>query len=195
MAVTIDQIKKLREQTGVSMMACKKALEDSNGDFDKAIEFLRKKGMAKAQARSEKTTGEGVIASYIHSNNKIGVLVHLACETDFVAKNDDFKEIARNLAMHIAASAPLYISPEEVPQELIDKEKEIWKDQLKSEGKPEKIWEQIMQGKENKFRDEISVLRQPYVKNPEISVEQMINDAVTKLGENIKLVKFVRYSI
>lgn len=195
MAITIDQIKQLRHQTGVSMMACKKALEDSNGDFDKAIEILRKKGMAKAQSRAERTTGEGVIESYIHSNNKIGVLVHLGCETDFVAKNDDFKEIARNIAMHVAASAPLYISPEEVPQELIDKEKEIWKEQLKAEGKPEKIWEQIMQGKENKFRDEMSLLRQPYVKNPEIVVEQMINDSVTKLGENIKLVKFVRYSI
>lgn len=195
MAATIEQIKKLRQQTGVSMMACKKALEDTNGDFDKAIDFLRKKGIAKAQSREERTTGEGIIGSYIHSNNKIGVLVHLGCETDFVAKNEDFKEAARNIAMHIAASAPMYNTPQEVPQELIDKEKEIWKEQLKSEGKPEKIWEQIMEGKENKFRDEISLLRQPYVKNPEITVEQMITDLITKLGENIKLVKFVRYSI
>lgn len=195
MAVTIDQIKQLREQTGVSMMECKKALEEAGGDAEKAVDQLRKKGMAKAQKRAERTTGEGVIASYIHSNNKIGVLVHLGCETDFVAKNDDFKEIARNIAMHVAASAPLYVSPEEVPNELIDKEREIWKEQLKSEGKPEKILDQILEGKESKFRDEVSLLRQPYVKNPEITVEQMIQDAITKLGENIKLVKFVRYSI
>jgi elongation factor Ts len=195
MAVTIDEIKQLREQTGVSMMECKKALEEAGGDAEKAVDQLRKKGMAKAQKRAERTTGEGVIASYIHSNNKIGVLVHLGCETDFVAKNDDFKEIARNIAMHVAASAPLYVSPEEVPNELLDKEREIWKEQLKSEGKPEKIWDQILEGKESKFRDEVSLLRQPYVKNPEITVEQMIQDAITKLGENIKLVKFVRYSI
>lgn len=195
MAVTVEQIKQLREETGVSMMVCKQALEESNGDFEKAIEILRKKGEAKASKRAERTTGQGIIVSYVHSNKKIGVLVHLGCETDFVAKNEDFQELGKDIAMHVAATAPLYVSPEEAPQELIDKEKDIWKEQLKAEGKPEKIWDQIIQGKENKFRDEISLLRQEFVKNPDILVEQLINDSITKLGENIKLVKFVRYSI
>lgn len=195
MNVTVDQIKELREITGVSMMNCKTTLEETNGDMDKAVEILRKKGEVKAASRSERTTGQGVIASYIHSNNKLGVLVHLACETDFVAKNEDFQLLARDIAMHIAASAPLYKDPSEVPAELIEKEKEIWRDQLKNEGKPEKMWDQIMVGKENKFRDEISLLKQPYVKNPEITIEQLLTDSITKIGENIKLEKFVRYAI
>jgi elongation factor Ts len=195
MTVTVEQIKELREKTGVSMMSCKKALEETNGDFDKAVEILRKKGEAKAQSRAERSTGQGIIMAYIHSNNKVGALVHLACETDFVAKNEDFKNLAKDIAMHVTASAPLYVSPDDVPEELIEKEKDIWKEQLKAEGKPEKIWDQIMQGKENKFRDEISLLRQPFVKNPDITVEQLITDSITKLGENIKLVKFVRYAI
>ena len=195
MTVTLDQIKQLRSQTGVSMMACKKALEETNGDAEKAIDLLRKKGEAKAVSRAERTTGNGVISSYIHSNNRIGVLVHLACETDFVEKNADFQAIGRDIAMHIAANAPLYMSPDEVPQELVDKERDIWKEQLQAEGKPEKMWDQIMIGKENKFRDEVSLLRQPFVKNPEITVEQLITDSITKIGENIKIEKFVRYSI
>lgn len=195
MNVTVDQIKELREITGVSMMNCKSTLAETNGDMEKAIEILRKKGEVKAASRSERATGQGVIASYIHSNNKIGVLVHLACETDFVAKNKDFQELARDIAMHVAASAPLYTEPSEVPDELIEKEKEIWRDQLKNEGKPEKMWDQIMTGKENKFRDEISLLKQAYVKNPEITIEQLLTDSITKIGENIKLEKFVRYAI
>ncbi|MFC1655303.1 translation elongation factor Ts [Patescibacteria group bacterium] len=195
MTVTLDQIKELRSKTGVSMMACKKALTESNGDFEKAIDDLRKSGEAKAVSRAERSTGNGVVASYIHSNNQIGVLVHFACETDFVAKNEDFQALGRDIAMHIAASAPLYQNPEDVPQELIDKEKEIWTDQLKSEGKPEKMWDQIMDGKENKFRNEISLMKQPFVKDPELTIERLITDSITKIGENIKIEKFVRYSI
>jgi len=195
MNVTLDQIKELREKTGVSMMNCKNTLAETDGDMDKAIEILRKKGEMKAASRAERTTGQGVIASYIHSNNKIGVLVHLACETDFVAKNEDFQELAKDIAMHVAASAPMYLDPSEVPEELIDKEKEIWRDQLKNEGKPEKMWDQIMVGKENKFRDECSLLKQPFVKNPEVTIEQLLTDSITKIGENIKLEKFVRYAI
>ncbi|MFC1810896.1 translation elongation factor Ts [Patescibacteria group bacterium] len=195
MTVTLDQIKELREKTGVAMMSCKSALEETDGDMDKAIDILRKKGEAKAAKRSEREAGQGVVISYVHPNFKIGVMVHLACETDFVAKNDDFKELAKDIAMHIAASAPLYMDPSEVPDELIDKEKEIWREQLKEEGKPEKMWDQIMEGKENKFRDEISLLRQPFVKNPDIAIEQLITDSITKIGENIKLEKFVRYAI
>lgn len=195
MNVTVDQIKSLREMTGASMMACKKALEASGGDIDKAVDDLRKSGEAKAAKRAERSTGNGVILSYIHPNFKLGVMVHLACETDFVAKNDDFKQIAKDIAMHIAASAPMYLTSEEVPAELIDREKEIWKSQLQEEGKPEKMWDQIMIGKENKFRDEISLMKQQYVKNPDITIEQLLTESITKIGENIKLEKFVRYSI
>jgi elongation factor Ts len=123
------------------------------------------------------------------------VLLHLGCETDFVAKNEDFQELAKDISMHIAASAPLYNNPEEVPEELLEKEKEIWREQLKTEGKPEKMWDQIMEGKANKFKDEISLIRQPYVKNPEITIEDLLKESITKIGENIKIVKFVRYSI
>jgi len=195
MTVTVEQIKQLRADTGASMMACKVALEESGGDEDKAIDILRKKGESKAAKRAERSTGQGVIASYIHSNNKIGVLVHLGCETDFVAKNSDFQGLARDIAMHIAASSPMYLSPEEVPSELIEKEKEIWRDQLKTEGKPEKIWDQIMVGKEAKFREEMSLLTQPFVKNPDMTIGGIITEAANKIGENIKLEKFVRYYI
>jgi len=195
MTVTVEQIKQLRADTGASMMACKNALEETNGDTDKAIDILRKKGEAKAAKRAERNTGQGVIASYIHSNNKIGVLVHLGCETDFVAKNDDFQNLARDIAMHVAASAPMYLSPNDVPSELIEKEREIWEDQLKKEGKPEKIWDQIMGGKEKKFREEMALLTQPFVKNPDLTVEDLLKDSINKIGENIKLEKFVRYSI
>lgn len=195
MTVTVEQIKQLRADTGASMMACKNALKETDGDADKALDILRKKGEAKAAKRAERSTGQGVIASYIHSNNKIGVLVHLGCETDFVAKNDDFQTLARDIAMHVAAAGPLYLTPDEVPAELIDKEKEIWKDQLKNEGKPEKIWDKIMEGKENKFREEMALLTQPFVKDPDMTVEELLKEAITKIGENIKLEKFVRYSI
>jgi elongation factor Ts len=195
MNVTVEQIKELREITGVSMMSCKDALNETNGDMDKAVEILRKKGEAKAAKRSERSTGQGIVISYIHPNNKLGVMLHLACETDFVAKNEDFINLAKDIAMHIAATAPLYTNPDEVPAELIEKEKEIWEVQLKEEGKPEKMWEQIMIGKENKFRDEISLMKQPFVKNPEITIEQLLTDSITKIGENIKLEKFVRYAI
>lgn len=195
MNVTVDQIKELREKTGLSMMNCKSTLAETNGDMDKAIEVLRKKGELKAASRSDRTTGQGVIASYIHSNNKIGVLVHLACETDFVAKNEDFIALAKEIAMHIAASSPMYLNPADVPEELIEKEKDIWRDLLKTEGKPEKMWDQIMEGKENKFRNEISLMQQPFVKNPDTTIEQLLTDSIMKIGENIKIEKFNRIAI
>jgi len=195
MTVTVEQIKQLRADTGASMMACKVALEESGGNEDKAIDILRKKGESKAAKRAERSTGQGVIASYIHSNNKIGVMVHLGCETDFVAKNDEFQTLARDIAMHVAATSPMYLSPEEVPAELIEKEKEIWAEQLKAEGKPEKIWDQIMTGKEAKFREEMSLLTQPFVKNPDMTIGGIISEVASKMGENVKLEKFVRYYI
>lgn len=195
MTVTVEQIKQLRADTGASMMACKKALEETGGDEDKAIEILRKSGEAKAAKRAERNTGQGVISSYIHSNNKIGVLVHLGCETDFVAKNQDFQNLAKDIAMHVAAVSPMHLSPEEVSADLVEKEKEIWRDQLKNEGKPENIWDKIMEGKEKKFREENALLTQPFVKNPDLTVGALISESINKIGENIKIEKFVRYSI
>ena len=194
MAISLEQIKALRERTGVSMQSCKKALEEANGSEDKAIEILRKKGEAKAVERSERATGQGVVASYIHTNNKIGVLVQLGCETDFVAKNEDFQALGRDIAMHVAAMNPLYLAPTDVQPELVEKEREIWKAQLAKEGKPEKMWDKIMEGKEKKFREEVSLLSQPFVKNPEITIEKLVADALLKLGENIKVMRFTRYS-
>lgn len=194
MAISLEQIKALREKTGVSMQSCKKALEETNGDEAKAIEILRKKGEAKAVERSERETGQGVVTSYIHTNNKIGVLVQLGCETDFVARNEDFQALGRDIAMHVAAMNPLYLSPTDVQQELIEKEREIWKAQLAKEGKPEKMWDKIMEGKEKKFREEISLLSQLFVKNPEITIEKLVADALLKLGENVKVMRFTRYS-
>jgi len=193
--VSLDLIKQLREMTGVSMMACKSALAESNGDLNKAVEILRKNGEAKAVSRSERSTKQGVVISYIHPNFKVGVLIHLGCETDFVAKNADFQALAKDIAMHIAAMSPMCLNPEDVPNELLDKEKDIWREQLKREGKPEKMLDKIMEGKENKFRDELALSRQQYVKNPEITIGQLLTDTITKLGENIKIEKFVRYSI
>ncbi|HLG25966.1 MAG TPA: translation elongation factor Ts [Candidatus Gracilibacteria bacterium] len=195
MTVTLDQIKELREATGVSMMACKKALEESNGDPQKAVDILRKKGQAKAIERGEKSVGEGVVASYIHQNGKIGVLVQLGCETDFVAKGDEFQQMARDIAMHVAAMNPLTISPGDVSNELVEKEREIWREQLLQEGKKEAMLDTILAGKEKKFREETSLLTQGFVKNPDATIEQMLADAVIRLGENIRVVRFSRFSI
>lgn len=195
MSVSIDDIKKLREATGASMMACKKALEESNGDYEKAFDELRKKGVAKAGEKSTRTTGEGVIYSYIHTNKKVGAMIQLACETDFVARNEKFVELAADLAMHIVAANPMTVSPEEISDEFIAKEKEIWKAQLENEGKPADKIEMILDNKAKKAREEFSLMKQQFVKDPEKTVEQLILESINKMGENIKIVRFVRYQI
>lgn len=195
MAATLDQIKELREMTGASMMACKKALDESNGDLQKAVELLRKKGEMKAAERSVRSTSQGVVASYIHGNSKLGVLVQLGCETDFVAKTDDFKNLANDIAMHVAAMNPLNLSPDEVSHELLEKEREIWREQLKNEGKNDKMIDNILTGKEKKFREENALLKQAFVKNPELTIEQLLTDTMTKMGENIRIVRFQRFSV
>ncbi len=195
MSITLDQIKAVREATGAATMSCKKALEETNGDFDKAVELLRKKGEAKAKERSERSTGQGIVASYIHNTEKVGVLLQLGCETDFVARNEEFKALAKDLALHVAAMSPLIISPDEVSSEMVAKEREIWTEQLRSEGKKEEAMEKILAGKEKKFREESALLTQAFVKNPDITVEQLITGAVTKMGENIKVVRFVRFVV
>lgn len=194
MSITIEQIKLLREKTGVSMQACKKALEESNGDEGKAVEILRKKGEMKAVERGARATGEGSVVSYVHTNGKIGVLLQLSCETDFVARSQDFQNLGKDIAMHIAAMNPLFLQPEEVPQDLVNSEREIWKAQLAKEGKPQQVVSKILEGKEKKFREEVALYKQPFVKNPDMSVEKLISDAILKVGENLKITRFTRYS-
>ena len=191
----LEQIKNIREKTGAGVVDVKKALDEANGDESKAIEILRKKGQEKANKKSERTAQEGVVASYIHSNNKVGALVELFCETDFVARNEDFKTLARDIAMHVTASNPKYLKAEDVPQELVEKEKEIWSAQLKNEGKPESMLEKIMEGKEKKFREELALLTQSYVKNPEITVKVLVEENIGKIGENIQIGRFSRFEL
>lgn len=195
MAVTLETIKELRELTGVSTMTCKKALEEADGDVQKAVELLRKRGEAKAIERSDRSASQGIIATYVHGNQRLGVMVQLGCETDFVARNEEFMTFAKDIAMHAAAMNPMYVRPEDVPHELIEKEQEIWKAQLQQEGKPEGVWEKIMLGKEKKFREESALLTQAFVKNPDQTVGQLLTDLGLKMGENIQVVRFVRYSI
>lgn len=195
MATTLEQVKELREVTGSSMMACKKALDETGGDMEKSLGLLRKRGEAKAGERSERSTGQGVVCSYIHNNNKLGALVHLGCETDFVARNEQFQALARDIAMQVAATNPLTVSPGDVSHELVEKERVIWKEQLRHEGKKEQMFDKILEGKEKKFREEAALLTQQFVKNPDVTVEQILKDAITKMGENIKVVRFARFSL
>lgn len=177
------------------MVDIKKALEESGGDETKAIEILRKNGQAKAIKKSERSAKEGIIACYIHSNKKIGVMMKLFCETDFVARNSDFEDLARDVAMHIAAMNPKFLKPEDVSLEMIEKEKNIWIEQLKKEEKPEAILEKILEGKEKKFREELALLTQPFVKNPDITISELLSEKVGVIGENIQVGEFVRYEL
>src|SRR3972149_6269413 len=188
-------VKQLRDKTGAGMMDCKEALTASGGDFDKAIDYLRKKGMAAATKRSSKAAKEGTIASYIHMGGKIGVMVELNCETDFVAKTADFHNLAKDLAMHVAAANPLYLRPEDIPADALEREKEIYRSQALQEKKPEKIWEKIIEGKLKKYYEDVCVLDQKFVKNTDITVGAMIKEMIAKTGENIILRRFVRYQL
>jgi len=192
-APTADAVKELREKTGVGIMECKGALAEANGDMAQAVELLRKKGIAVAQKKAGRETKEGRIASYIHMNGKIGVLLELSCETDFVAKNDDFREVCQNIAMHIAASSPLYLSRDDVPAEYIAKEKEIFAEQIKD--KPPAVMEKIVQGKVDKLMQEICLLDQKYVKDDSLSIKDYVTNTVARIGENIQIRRFVRYAL
>jgi len=191
----IDKIKQLRQQSGVSLSLCKKALEETGGDIEKAKEFLRKWGQDLAGKRSGRVTGEGIIESYIHANKKIGVLVDLRCETDFVSRNKDFQELAHNLALHIAAVNPLYIEVSDIPEEIIKKEKEIYQEQFAKEKKSKEVMEKIIDGKLEKFKKEICLLSQSYVKDQEKTIQNLLNEYVAKLGENITINQFTRLEI
>ena len=193
--ISAAMVKELREKTNAGMMDCKKALEESNGDIDKAIDFLRKKGIAKAEKKSSREVRDGLVEAYIHAGGKLGVLVEINCETDFVAKTEEFREFCRNVAMQIAATNPLGISREEVPQNVVDREMEIYKDQAKSSGKPDHILEKIAQGKLDKFYAENVLMEQAYIRNPEITVKAYLTEIIAKLGENITIRQFSRFRI
>jgi elongation factor Ts len=193
MEITAEMVKKLREKSGVGMMDCKKALVDCKGDFDKSCEYLREKGLDKASKKSKRPTKEGIIDSYIHLGSKIGVLLEINCETDFVAINEVFKNLSHNIALHIAASAPLYVSKEDVPEEVINKEKDIYKKQALNEGKPESVVDKIAEGRLNKYYQENCLMEQLYVKNNDITISDLIKENIALIGENIVIKRFVRY--
>jgi len=193
--ISAAMVKQLREKTGAGIMDCKEALSESEGDVSKAIDFLRKKGLATAAKRAGRTMAEGIIQAYIHMDGKLGVLVEVNCETDFVAKNEDFREFAKNIAMHIAATNPVAIKPEDVPQETVDKEKEIYRAQILEMGKPEHIADKIVDGKLQKFFKENCLLNQQYVRDLDITITDLINALIAKIGENITIKRFVRYKI
>jgi elongation factor Ts len=193
--ISASMVKELRTKTGAGMMDCKEALTDAKGDFEKAVEYLRKKGMSAATKRSSKAAKEGTIASYIHMQGRIGVMVEINCETDFVAKTDDFKAMAKDIAMHIAATNPTYVSPEQIPEDVLSAEKEIYKSQAAAEKKPEKIWDKIIQGKLKKYYEEVCLLDQKFIKNPDISVGTLINNLIAKTGENIVVRRFARFQL
>lgn len=195
MAVNASAVKELRERTGAGMLDCKKALEETNGDIDKAVDVLREKGLSAAANKAGRTATEGTVESYIHAGGRIGVLVEINCETDFVGKTDQFKSFARDIAMHIAAASPLYVRREEVPAEVVEKEKEILKAQALNEGKPEKIVEKMVEGRVNKYYEENCLLEQSFVKDPDKTISQLLNEKISTIGENISIRRFARFEL
>lgn len=190
-----EHIKALREKTGAGVVEVKKALDEADGDETRAVEILRKRGQEKALKRGDREAHEGIIATYIHSNNRIGALVKLFCETDFVARNEEFRDLGRDIAMHVAALTPQYVKPTDVPEALVETERNLWRAQLMAEGKPAEMMDKIMLGKEEKFRRDISLLTQAFVKDPDKTVGELIAEKVHKIGENIQVGGFVRYEI
>jgi elongation factor Ts len=193
--ITSEAVKKLRDKTGVGMMDCKKALEETGGDFDRAVEILRKKGIEVAGKRSARTAGQGVVASYIHMGGKIGVLVEVNCESDFVARSDNFNSFVKDIAMQIAAASPDWVSREEVPARVLEKEREILKEQALKTGKPEKVVEKIVEGKLAKFYSERCLLDQPFVKDQDRTIKQLLDELMAKTGEKCVIRRFVRYQM
>ncbi len=193
MAITAQMVQELREKTGAGIMDCKRALTETDGDFEKAIEVLRKKGLAAAAKRSGRTTSEGTIASYIHTGGKIGVLVEVNCETDFVARTDQFQQLVKDISMQIAAANPLYVKDDDVPESVLAKEREIYRAQFSNSGKPEKVVENIVEGKIKTYLKEVCLYNQPFVKDAEKSVQQLVAETIAQLGENINIRRFARF--
>ncbi len=195
MKITSQMVKELRDKTNAGMMDCKKALGETDGDMEKAVDLLRQKGLAVAAKRADRATSEGVVESYIHAGGKLGVMVEVGCETDFVAKTDDFKAFARDIAMHVAAVNPVAVSREEIPAELIEREKAIYVKQAQDSGKPENIIEKIVTGKIEKYISEICLMEQKFVKNPDLTVQDLLNELIAKMGENISVKRFARFQV
>jgi len=193
--ITAGMVKELREKTGAGMLDCKNALVKADGDMDKAVDLLREKGLAAAAKKSGRITAEGIVDSYIHMGGRIGVLIEVNCETDFVAKTEEFKSFVKNMAMQVAASSPVYISREEIPGETVEKEKNILMQQALNEGKPRHIVEKMVEGRIEKYYREVCLIEQPYIRDPEISVGQVLKETIAKIGENISVRRFVRYEM
>lgn len=195
MAVTTEQIKELREATGAGILDCRKALEQANGDFDKAVDFLREKGLATAAKRSDRTASEGMVELYSHGGGRVGVMVEVNCETDFVARSESFRTFAHEVALQIAAGAPRFLRPEDVPAEVYEHEREIARARAREEGKPEAILEKIVEGRIEKFKDEACLLRQPYIRDESITVEKLLMQNVAAIGENVIIRRFARWEL
>ncbi len=193
--ISLELIKQLRERTAAGFSDCKKALEEAGGDIEKAIDILRKKGLAISAKRAGKEAKEGIVEAYIHANKKIGVLVEINCETDFVARTDEFREFAHNVAMQIAATNPISITREEVPPEVLEREKRIYEEQLREAGKPENVIPKILEGKLEKFYKENVLLEQPFIKNPELTIQDLLNELISKTGEKIVIRRFARFQV
>ena len=193
--ITAKMVAELRARTGAGMMDCKKALDESNGDMDKAVEFLRSKGAAKAEKRAGRSTSEGVIGTYIHHNNKLAVLVELACETDFVARTEDFQQLARSLAEHVAAAAPIAVDKDQVPPEKVESERRIFTEQVRAEGKPDHMIDKIVEGKVAAFYKDVALMHQVWVRDPKKTISDLVKEVAAKTGENIQVKRFVRYQL
>jgi elongation factor Ts len=194
-SISAKDVQELRARTGAGMMDCKKALEETNGDIDKAVENLRKRGVAKAEKRAGRTTSEGTIGSYVHHNGKIAVLVELNCETDFVARNEEFQQVARYLAEHVAAAAPIAVDKDQVPKEKIEQERRIFTEQVRQSGKPENMIEKIVEGKIEAFYKDVALMHQAWVRDPKKTIGDLVKELSAKTGENIQVRRFVRYQL
>jgi elongation factor Ts len=195
MEITSKMVKELRDMTNAGMMDCKKALTESGGDMDAAVKILREKGLSAAAKRSHKDANEGQIFSYIHSNNKLGVIVELNCETDFVAKTEDFQDLGKSIAMQVAAASPMVVKREDIPGDVIEREKEIFRNQAVQSGKPEKVLDKIVEGKVEKFYSEIVLLEQPFIKDDKVTIEELLKGTIGKLGENMVIKRFARFQL
>jgi elongation factor Ts len=195
MAATAAQVKELRDKTGAGMMDCKAALDEANGDLEKAVELLRKKGLAQAAKRAGRVAKDGIIGHYIHMGGKVAVLVEVNCETDFVARTEDFQKLAKEVAMHIAAASPVYVKREDVPADILEKEKEIYRAQFAGQNKPANVIEKIVEGKLDSFYSQVCLLDQPSVRDPNVTIKQMVAAATAKTGENVTITRFVRFKL
>ena len=195
MAITTEQIKELREATGAGILDCRKALQQADGDFEKAVDVLREKGLATAAKRADREASEGVVELYSHGGGRVGVMVEVNCETDFVARSEAFRNFAHEIALQIAAASPQYLVPEDVPEDVLEREREVARNRAREEGRPEKIWDRIVEGRINKFLDDVCLMRQAYIRDDSLNVEKLLMDQVASIGENIIIRRFTRWEL